>query len=438
MKTNLENAFKESLKDYKAPYDPKAWEAVSARLDARASAAAGNGSSSILKWTATCVLISTFIVGVYYLNENANTQNESTLTKTELNNNRTDGNRTNPSAETTVTENTNIQNNDNQTGTTTEKTLEALALEQTGQSNTPQSNDSKYLDEVQKSNAASDARGTILNDNVEDNGHGSVPVKPDTKATQFIAGRISVLDICEGGKVVINNPSKDKSLVKFQSDNGKMIVLDPGKSFVFKPKASTIITFADAQNEPIEMKQITVHSLPSVNFTYEANIFEKGLPIVICEAYGEYASYSWSFDDKTVKDEAVTLYNFFKKGDHDVALKVIDRNGCENTIKKTVQIRNNYNLMAVGAFRPNGSDHRNQTFMPYSLTERNVKFQLTIIDPTDNGVVFTSKDAKNAWDGTDQRTGEMTASNKTFIWKVQIYNPVPNERPIYSGTIVHD
>src|SRR5690606_38355631 len=119
------------------------------------------------------------------------------------------------------------------------------------------------------------------------------------------------------------------------------------------------------------------------------------------------------------------------------ALTVKDRNGCQNTVIKTITIREKYNLMAVDAFKPNDADIRNRTFMPYSLTVRDVKFQMLILDPISNEVVFETSDAENAWNGTNQRTGKMTTNRKPFIWKVQIFNPLPNENPIYSGTIIH-
>jgi hypothetical protein len=93
--------------------------------------------------------------------------------------------------------------------------------------------------------------------------------------------------------------------------------------------------------------------------------------------------------------------------------------------------------MAVEAFIPNGSDPKTKAFMPFSLTQRDVPFTLTIIDPRDNGIVFTSKDASNPWTGIDERTGKMTDSETVFIWRVQLENSLPNERPVYAGTVVH-
>lgn len=436
MKNNLENAFKESLQDYEVPYNPKAWEAVSAKLDAQATAG-GKGSSRIWKWTAAFALIGTLVIGTYYMFTNKGTQTVSNKTNSEISNDKITENTDRTSVGTSGNEDLNSQNS--QVG-------DAQVVEENGAENSnsnPENQlvpirikDSKSSDDTPQSGV--NRKSDNLKSNTDDGNKNFTPSWLDSKTAQYIEGRISMLNVCEGESIVISNPDVDKKLVKFQEHGGQVIVLDPGKSFVFEPKSSTNISFIDGEGNRMVTKQINVHSLPEVNFTYEANIFEEGLPVVVCEAFGEYASYNWTFDGKIARDGEKTTHNFFKDGDHSVALKVTDRNGCENTMEKIVQIRDNYNLMAVGGFIPNSADPRTRTFMPYALTERDVKFQLTIIDPTDNGVVFTSKDAKNAWDGTDQRTGKMTLSNKTFIWKVQINNPVPNERPIYSGTIVHD
>ncbi len=438
MKNNLENAFKESLKDYEVPYDPKAWEGVNAQLDAR-STSTGTGSSNILKWTVASVFTAALVVGGFYLNQNKNTQTALNQTASEINDNPTIGNNDVQTSENHTDKGVNAQNEgENGLTETNGNEIEPLGSTPENQFNNQVVTHSESShDDQEVVFQDQDAITPNANNENQNTNDGVTPFHGAPQSAKFIAGRISALNICEGENVVISNPSKSE-LVKFQKEDGQLMVLDPDKSYVFKPKTSTKIYFVNNDNKRIATKEINVYRLPSVNFTYEANVYEKGLPVVICEAYGEYASYVWTFDEKIEKKGAKTLHNFFKKGDHKIALKVIDKNGCNNTMKKEVNIRNNYNLMAVDAFRPNGSDPRNRTFMPYSLTQRDVKFQLTIIDPTDNGVVFTTKDAKDSWDGTDQRTGEMTTRNKTFVWKVQIFNPVQNERPIYSGTIVHD
>ena len=74
--------------------------------------------------------------------------------------------------------------------------------------------------------------------------------------------------------------------------------------------------------------------------------------------------------------------------------------------------------------------------MPYALLIRNTPFSMIIIDPSDGGIVFSSNDASNAWDGNDKRNGKMVAPNKAYIWKVNITNPEQKEKQEYKGTIV--
>src|SRR5690554_7364853 len=67
MKNNLENAFRNSLKDYEAPYDPKAWEAVSSQLGAPAATAATTIVSTTLKWALAGVLLVAVVGGTLFL-----------------------------------------------------------------------------------------------------------------------------------------------------------------------------------------------------------------------------------------------------------------------------------------------------------------------------------------------------------------------------------
>lgn len=425
MKNNLENAFRNSLQDYEAPYDPKAWEAVSSKLGVQP--AAGSGMlSSVLKWGLATVLFGTFITGAFFLWDNQEEVNTSELINLK---------------EETVTESNSkdtISRSNNQSDD--EKVLTPLVEEQNKNTEETKKEEVNKVNTKKVRSTQNNSVPVIENQVNNEINKGQTTTKDNKEsevvADQFVSGSISAAVACEGESVVINNKNR-KGIVKFQM-NGRWIVLEPGKSFVLKPTSPMKIDFVNNENEVIETNFIKVQSLPSANFTYEANVYDEGLPVAICEAYGDYASYEWFFDNEIKRNGAEVKHNFFDKGDFEVTLKVIDRNGCESIAKKTVRIRDKYNLMAVDAFKPNGSDSRNRTFMPYSLTERDVKFQLTIVDPIDNSVVFTSNDANNAWDGIDQKTGKMTPDNKVYMWKVQIFDPLPNERPIYAGTIVHN
>ena len=110
--------------------------------------------------------------------------------------------------------------------------------------------------------------------------------------------------------------------------------------------------------------------------------------------------------------------------------------GCSSTEKIKITANEDYNLLAVNAFNPQSRDERNAKFMPYALTIRDVRFELIVIDPDNGGIVFKTKDAQNAWDGTDQRNGQMVPAQKAYIWKVVLQDALPSEKTTYSGTIV--
>ncbi|PWH86846.1 PKD domain-containing protein [Brumimicrobium oceani] len=425
MKDNLEKAFKESLEEYEVAYDPKAWDAVNAQMNKNASSTSSIGSA--LKWLLALLIIGGVSTATYFLleKETITEISEVTDTNAEIKSDNTAVQQTEPKSKKLITLDSSNEGED-------KSVISIENIEET---------EVDFKENVRSSDKESDA---IVVEEKEANVNHQKQTEPilvdkrneSTDAKQYIAGNISSAIVCPGETIEIMNPSSSEK-VRFEI-NSNWVVLQPNKTHVFAPTESVQIDFVNDKNELIESKYIKVHEAVNPDFTFEANIFEKGLPVVIVEAFGDYKSYQWEFDGEIAKPGAIVKHSFFDKGDYSVALKVTDANGCNAFTSKTIRIREKYNLMAMDAFKPNGADFRNRTFMPYSLKERDVRFQMTIVDPVDNGVLFTSTDAENAWDGTDQRTGKMTPSNKTYIWKVQIFNPVPNERPIYAGTVVHN
>lgn len=425
MKDNLEKAFKSSLEEYEVPYDPKAWDAVNKQLNANA---AGGSTllSSAMKWVLASVLFGTVVAGSYFLWYNDGSESAQQALTIE------NKKETTPSIDKEET-------STNGEVLVDEKADKIEVVE-------PIETKSQVLPEIAENKTATHSKQALKKEGdvktqentnlIDQNTPPEVPNKVVFNSENYSSGHISTPIVCLGESIEISNNSK-KDKVRFQFKN-KWIVLKSGKSYSFTPEESTVINFVNNNDELIEAKYIKVNELPTPDFNLEANIYEGGMPVVIAEAYGDYVNYSWNFDEEDKGKGAVVRCNFFEKGDYEITLNVEDVNGCLGSTTKSIRIRDKFNLMAVDAFKPNGADVRNRTFMPYSLTERDVRFQMTIVDPLDNGIVFTSSDAEDAWDGTDQRTGKLTPSNKSFIWKVQIFDPVPNERPIYAGTVVHN
>lgn len=430
----IEKVFKEKLQNYEAPYDASAWQSMSAMLDAKAGGAVAKAgaSSKLTTWLVAGISLVAVISGVYFftkdkssndlINQATEIVKVDTLDKGE--------------------ENTVESNNEVDSKLADDSSNAMSNIDEMDES---QSNDSELIAEsdagsslIDNMTVSSNVNDEQDNSSVVDLGDRQVSGGGVVSAPQgYIAGQIAGTTVCENDKVVISNPEVKYGKVKFKI-YGRWIELNPTEVYEFVPAESMEIAFVDKNNEVIAKEFIKVNSLPSVNFGYQANIFEKGLPIATFEAYGDYATYTWNFDGEELKGEDKVKYSFFDKGKYNVELSVVDANNCKASITRMVDIHDRYNLMAVNTFKPNDTDTRNSSFMPFSLTERDVRFNLTIVDPNDNGVVFTSDNADNAWDGTDQRNGKMTQAGKVYIWRVQIYNPEKNERPIYTGTIIHN
>lgn len=167
----------------------------------------------------------------------------------------------------------------------------------------------------------------------------------------------------------------------------------------------------------------------------EAINYETGVPVVRIHAETT-APISWSSNGNVLNQKAksVELYAW-KQQTYKVSAKLTQE---ECNLSESIQIQQDqtYNLLAVNAFNPQSRDERNAHFMPYALTIRDTPFELIILDPDNGAVIFKTSDAQNAWDGIDQRSGQLVVAQKAYIWKVVLARPLAGEKNTYTGTIV--
>jgi hypothetical protein len=170
--------------------------------------------------------------------------------------------------------------------------------------------------------------------------------------------------------------------------------------------------------------------------TAESMNYETGVPIIHINAETPGFNTVWKANGSLInqKTKSADLLAF-KQQTYEVQVQTSNEE-CQVNETITMVSDQNYNLLAVNAFNPQSRDERNARFMPFALTIRDVRFELIIIDPDNGAVLFKSTDAQYPWDGIDQRTGQLVAAQKAFIWKVLLENPLPGEKNTYSGTIV--
>jgi len=194
------------------------------------------------------------------------------------------------------------------------------------------------------------------------------------------------------------------------------------------------------ENEPETQQQSNVVNTPckgpKINLDADAINYEDGTPRIKVSADCNGSDITWGANGtlQNKKSRGVELLAF--KGQTYTISAQAQLDGCTSTETIKITANEDYNLLAVNAFNPQSRDERNATFMPYALTIRNVHFEMLIIDPDNGSVIFKTTDAQNAWDGIDQRNGQLIPAQKAYIWKVVIKDPLPNEKSTYTGTIV--
>lgn len=423
MKDKFENSIKESLKDYEMPYDANAWTAMNKRLDQTIPTT----PKSILKWyfggAATIVVIATSIA-LWNLNDSKsststeNVQQSSSVSSENVevessvdNSQNSSNNGTSISEETTPSEinpATSLGSNENVAATNENVT-----------GHTPQQNPSK---------------GTVNQTNPVNN-NPSIPadVKPTSKKIYVP----SVSNLCLGETTSIANKN-DVSLF-IMEPNGNKTAIKATKTLNYSPENEGKHVVGYLENGQFTgIETFYVLNVPKVDFSIDDQTkYENGLPTVNLTTSSIGTSFVWDFENKqgsaTGKDVRV---HYFNKGTYTISLTVQGTNGCSAKESKTVQIEDDYNLLAVTAFDPLSNDIRKNSFMPYALTQRAVDFNMIIIDPKDGAIIFESNDATNSWKGIDRRNGQLVDANKTYIWRVTIENPEKGEKSEYKGTII--
>ncbi len=416
MNKNIEDIIKDALDNHDAGYVTGAWEKMSARLD-------GTPSTPFYKKWWMAAAFGTVLVGsaAYFLTaESKENSTDKTTTPVATVNTSSDHSGSQTEKSNTNSTNLNISSNaivdPNNSVSQQDKTFHVEggsascgggSLPNKGNSVTP------------TGNLGNDNRipqdNTIIFD-IENFKKVYVPTK-----------------ICSNEDLLIVNPNSSR-FITVTDVNGKTIDLAPGKKVTLTPKSQGTITVQSGDHKDF----IAVHeNTTKLYIDVDPSIlYENGIPTMRFSVPGLKENLDWSSNIKGTeqKGESFIVHPYTEKN---IEAKVtsINENGCAVSETQLVSLQETYNLMAPSGFRPNSGDIQTNTFMPYALTQRNVNFELVVLDPRTGAVVFSSSDATQGWDGIDKRTGEMVKENSVWAWKVVIRNPNVGEPVEYKGTI---
>lgn len=418
---NIEEIFKSSLENSEMPFEPKAWEAMSSRLD-QALPVSTPKTSYTWAWVAGVALVAG-ISAFFFLNGGTSTAaRKQQISKVEAAGENT-GNTSAAAGNGKAAEDkaSNQQGAAQATGPKQgEASRPAIANAASAPAGTPAS-----------------TKGNTPNDN---NIPVAVPTQgpKDAKSAVFIAPKLND-KYCENEKITFKN--QNDFAISLASSNGVNFTAEAGQTIsVDLSEAGDYFFLLKNADKRYLAPAFKVQQKPRADFfANNETIYKNGLPVNELEASANAKEYAWmNAKGEVLSRDKTPDIHLFTKGQHDITLRVEDANGCASQVTKPVRCEGTYNLLAVTGFNPESTIEDNRTFIPYALLneQRNIPFEMEIVDPKTGQTVYRTKDANEPWDGIDMNTRQMVPSGATFIWRVSIYKKEVGEpKNVYQGMI---
>jgi hypothetical protein len=405
MENNFNKNIKNSFENYELPYDSAAWDQLSKKLDVSMPVK----NKPKYKLIIAASIITAVVVSSIYVVSNSETTPENTSDKVE---------------------NTPIISEEKINSTSTTKSNEAIshAKEVTTLSEISEVISANYLSEEKQI----EGKEVII---ISDNSIKTTETKGNTTPSELKMIISPISSTCLGESVEIKNTNLSDILLISSTD--KTIVIKGKASILFTPKVSGEYEIGYLKGDNfISKEKFNVNAGPKADFYIdnESNFNDKGLPTINLKANSNSVNYNWTFEKHAhTVDTKETEVHYYNAGTYKITLTTTSENGCKTSETNKVTVKD-YDLMAANTINISDENSKNRMFMPYALTVRNVRFNLTILDPITGEIIFQTDDANQPWDGTDKRTGN-SVTGTNYIWKVVIANPQPGENANYKGVI---
>lgn len=427
---DIEKLFKDSLENHELPYDASAWKSLESKLpQARIVKPINFTKWGLIGFAAAALAVSVFIVS------NPDEKNNNSITIKEVKQVEKQTPATQKTNVTTTTSNSEkFNNNSNPTqDVSTGISLNSTIIPELKQTRNESENSNHQSTKTTENGVITNYSNNQLNNQSNTVQTSSEHQKPNTSYKIP-----SVSTKCQGETLELENENAKSIVLKTPTGNLDVIKAKGNLKSNLSQTGTYSINSIDEKGDLIELKTFNVINSPSVSLNFDSELtYENGLPILKANLESEENKVKWILNNKVfdVNGKNAIIYAF-NKGAYELNVTVTNELGCKTTESKTIQVKEDYNLLAVNAFNPNSSDVRKSTFLPVALQNRISPFKMVILDPNDGGVVFETSDASQPWDGIDRRDGKLVNSNKVYIWKVSIKSPEPGEKSEYKGTII--
>ena len=197
-----------------------------------------------------------------------------------------------------------------------------------------------------------------------------------------------------------------------------------------------VISPHGCENSLTKKKYITVLPKPEAKFVMNPDKTTIFNTIVQFEdkSQGNVVDWQWDFAGFGTSQQQNPKYQFpADTGDYIITLKVITKDGCENSTEEVLRIGSEYNFYVPNSFTPNG-DGLNDVFAPVGIGVDPNEYSLYIYDRWGT-LVYSSKSLSQPWDGRYQSNNK-EAENGVYVWKIIANDATDDHTPHeYKGTV---
>lgn len=168
---------------------------------------------------------------------------------------------------------------------------------------------------------------------------------------------------------------------------------------------------------------------PTAAFTFSPVNPQPGTTVDFVNQSSNATNWNWNFSGTENSNELSPSIYYENSGDYSVSLVVTSEDGCIDSTKQTIHVKEELLVYVPNAFTPDGDEYNN-IWQPVFTSGFDANDYFLTIRNRWGEIVFQSHDHTIGWDGT--YNGKLVADN-VFVWHIEFGLKENDARKVMSG-----